>query len=398
MACTSARWRRCCCRRPRSASSSRCATPRRSTPNTATRRSRRISCCMTQSATTPTSCRPGCSPTWTARSVASLTREQRANLESHLKALFVGRVLTVAVRKGRPAHHADARAPGRRAAGAALGMRGCAASCCRPASPMPSPSPRRAGPNRRWSSAVRAASRLTDGIPGCSPTAATGTSSTSASPRPRCRSSRKTAGCCGSAPPCLADITSRELLLREDAPALPHRLHQGVGRLPRRHPPGRQPLAAAEHPDRRACSRPRSRRCRGSSTARARETDLLRNHDEAARSLLDQAQNRRAEHARAHRTAHRRRPDGGQRRNTRVDAPGVAGGQPLRAAAPHGDRAQAGGQAPIDATAALHQRALQLPHRHRHRAAQRQHSADQRFGPARCRRKPGACRCRSRAC
>ena len=93
---------------------------------------------------------------------------------------------------------------------------------------------------------------------------------------------------------------------------------------------------------------PMSRLIRGA----ARETDLLRNHDEANRGLLDQAQNRVAS------TRERieqliGQPDGSQRRNTAPDRPESLVDnhfEPLRrmVTAPRN-----GGQAPIDATAAL---------------------------------------------
>ena len=93
---------------------------------------------------------------------------------------------------------------------------------------------------------------------------------------------------------------------------------------------------------------PMSRIIRGA----ARETDLLRNHDEAARSLLDQAQNR-VQTTRERIEQLIGQPDGSQRRNTVPDRPESLVDnhfEPLRrmVTAP-----KQGGQAPIDATAAL---------------------------------------------
>ena len=93
---------------------------------------------------------------------------------------------------------------------------------------------------------------------------------------------------------------------------------------------------------------PLSRLIRGA----ARETDLLRNHDEAARSLLDQARNRVA-NTRERIEQLIGQPDGSQRGSTVPDRPESLVDnhfEPLRrmVTAP-----RQGGQAPIDATAAL---------------------------------------------
>lgn len=93
---------------------------------------------------------------------------------------------------------------------------------------------------------------------------------------------------------------------------------------------------------------PLSRLIRGA----ARETDLLRNHDEAARSLLDQARNRVAS-TRDRLEQLIGQPDGSLRRNAAPDRPESLVDnhfEPLRrmVTAP-----TQGGQAPIDATAAL---------------------------------------------
>lgn len=151
--------------------------------------------------------------------------------------------------------------------------------------------------------------------------------------------------------PGMADITSRELLLREvrrlyltdyirvwDDYLLDVRLADSRSLL--QSIQMTRVLSTSESP--------MSRLIRGA----ARETDLLRNHDEATRSLLDQAQNRVAS------TRERieqliGQPDGSQRRNTVPDRPESLVDNhfaPLRrmVTAP-----KAGGQAPIDATAAL---------------------------------------------
>ncbi|MDP9882227.1 type VI secretion system protein ImpL [Variovorax boronicumulans] len=151
--------------------------------------------------------------------------------------------------------------------------------------------------------------------------------------------------------PGIADITSRELLLREvrrlylsdyirtwDEYLADIRLAESKSLL--QSIQMTRVLSTGESP--------MSRLIRGA----ARETDLLRNHDEATRSLLDQAQNRV--------TSTRERieqligqPDGSQRRNTAPDRPESLVDNhfaPLRrmVTAP-----KAGGQTPLDQTAAL---------------------------------------------
>ncbi|MFS2099786.1 type VI secretion system membrane subunit TssM [Variovorax sp. Varisp85] len=281
---------------------------------------------------------------------ASLTREQRANLESHLKALFSGRVVTSPFAK-------DDRLitqTRERLAGVPLAQRSYARlrRILLQTSPPNAFTIAEAGGAESALIIRRASGKpLTDGIPtlftyrGYWDIFDKRIAETTLSLEQEDRWVLQIRA------PGITDITSRELLLREvrrlyltdyikvwDDYLVDIRLADSRSLL--QSIQMTRVLSTAESP--------MSRLIRGA----ARETDLLRNHDEAARSLLDQAQNR-VQSTRERIEQLIGQPDGSQRRNTRVDRPESLVDnhfEPLRrmVTAP-----KQGGQAPIDATAAL---------------------------------------------
>ncbi len=281
---------------------------------------------------------------------AALTREQRTNLESHLKALFAGRVVTSPFAK-------DDRLiteTRERLAGVPLAQRAYARvrRILLQNSPPNAFSIAEAGGAESALVIRRASGRpLTEGIP----TLFTYRGYWDIFDK---RMAEATLGLeqedrwvLQIRAPGLADITSRELLLREvrrlyltdyikvwDDYLADIRLAESKSLL--QSIQMTRVLSTGESP--------MTRIIRGA----ARETDLLRNHDEAARSLLDQAQNR-VQSTRERIEQLIGQPDGSQRRNTAPDRPESLVDNHFATLRRMVTAPKQGGQAPIDATAAL---------------------------------------------
>jgi len=281
---------------------------------------------------------------------AALTREQRSNLETHLQALFAGRVVTSPFAKD-DRLVTETRA---RLAGVPLAQRAYARLrriLLQTSPPNAFTIAETAGAESALVIKRASGKPLTDGIPTLFTYRGYWDIFDKRMAETTLALEQEDRWVLQIRAPGITDITSRELLLREvrrlyltdyirvwDEYLVDVRLADSRSLL--QSIQMTRVLSTSESP--------MSRLIRGA----ARETDLLRNHDEAARSLLDQAQNRVAS------TRERieqliGQPDGSQRRNTAPDRPESLVDNhfaPLRrmVTAP-----KAGGQAPIDATAAL---------------------------------------------
>lgn len=281
---------------------------------------------------------------------AALTREQRANLESHLKALFGGRVVTSPFAK-------DERliaATRERLAGVPLAQRAYARvrRILLQTSPPNAFSIAEAGGPESALVVKRASGLpLTDGIPTLFTYRGYWDIFNKRMTETALELKQEDRWVLQIRAPGITDLASREALLREvrrlyltdyikvwDDYLTDIRLADSKSLL--QSIQMTRVLSTAESPMSRIIR------------AAARETDLLRNHDDASRSLLDQAQNR-VQSTRERIEQLIGQPDGSQRRNTAPERPESLVDnhfEPLRrmVTAP-----RQGGQTPLDATASL---------------------------------------------